>query len=100
MTCTAEIGGVAIVLRLLSGWEYRLLILVGVALLVLAAWFLPFEWIERLFGYVGLCLLVFAVAALELGVDWGGRRGASCPGARQQRRSSTRTSRSACSARR
>jgi Mn2+/Fe2+ NRAMP family transporter len=71
MTCTAEVGGVAIVLQLLSGWEYRVLILVGVAARVLAAWFLRFEWIERLFGYLGLCLLVFAVAAVDLGVDWG-----------------------------
>jgi manganese transport protein len=71
MTCTAEVGGVAIVLQLLSGWEYRLLILLGALGLVLAAWFLRFEWIERLFGYMGLCLLVFAVAAIDLGVDWG-----------------------------
>ena len=32
---------------------------------------LPFEWIERIFGYVGLCLLVYVVAAIDLGPDWG-----------------------------
>src|SRR6202008_2192729 len=31
---------------------------------------LPFEWIERVFGYLGLCLLVFAVAAIKLHPDW------------------------------
>src|SRR3954452_4145257 len=37
MTCTAELGGVAIVLELLSGWPYRLLAVAGVVVLVLAA---------------------------------------------------------------
>jgi manganese transport protein len=71
MTCAAEIGGVAITLQLLAGLPYRLLILLGVAALVVASWTLPFEWIERLFGYLGLCLLVFAVAAIKLHPNWG-----------------------------
>jgi manganese transport protein len=71
MTCAAEIGGVAICLQLLSGLPYRLLILFAVAALVLCCWALPFEWIERLFGYTGLCLLVFVVAAIKLHPDWG-----------------------------
>src|SRR5256714_3142557 len=29
-----------------------------------------FEWHERLFRYGGLCMLVFAVAAVKLGPDW------------------------------
>jgi manganese transport protein len=71
MTCAAEIGGVAITLLLLSGLPYRVLILLAVLGLVLCSWVLPFEWIERLFGYLGLCLLVFAVAAIKLHPDWG-----------------------------
>ena len=35
---------------------------------------LPFEWLERLFGYLGLCLLVFAVAAIKLASGLGARR--------------------------
>ena len=31
----------------------------------------PFEWIERVFGYGGLCMLVFAVAAVKLHPAWG-----------------------------
>ena len=99
MTCTAEVGGLAIVLQLLSGWEYRLLILLGVAALVLAAWFLRFEWIERLFGYVG---------PVPAGLRRRGRRprrrlgrGGERPRAERRLRattSSTRTSPSACSA--
>jgi len=71
MTCAAEIGGVAICLQLLSGLPYRLLIPLAVAGLAVASWVLPFEWIERVFGYLGLCLLVFAVAAIKLHPDWG-----------------------------
>jgi manganese transport protein len=80
MTCAAEIGGVAIALQLLSGAPYRLLILLGVVAVVLISWVLPFEWIERLFGYVGLCLLVFAVAAIKVHPDWGGVAHGFVPG--------------------
>jgi manganese transport protein len=71
MTLAAEVGGVAVVLRLLSGLPYRVLIVFGVVALVLVIWTLPFEYLERIFGYVGLCLIVFAVAAVKLHPDWG-----------------------------
>ena len=71
MTCAAEIGGVAICLQLLSGLPYRLLIALAVIGLAVSSWVLPFRWIERVFGYLGLCLLVFAVAAIKLHPDWG-----------------------------
>ena len=70
MTCAAEIGGVAICLQLLSGFPYRFLILIAVLGLAVSSWILPFRWIERVFGYVGLCLLVFAVAAIKLHPKW------------------------------
>jgi Mn2+/Fe2+ NRAMP family transporter len=70
MTLAAEIGGVAIALQLLSGLPYRwMIVLAGVAL-ALVIWVVSFDWIERSFGYGGLCLLVFAVAAVKLGPDW------------------------------
>jgi manganese transport protein len=71
MTLAAEVGGAALVLQLLAGISYRALIVVAVAGLGVAIWVLPFEWIERLFGYLGLCLLVFAVGAIKLHPDWG-----------------------------
>jgi Mn2+/Fe2+ NRAMP family transporter len=33
-------------------------------------WWLPFEWIERVFGLGGLFMIVFGVALLKLGPDW------------------------------
>jgi manganese transport protein len=71
MTLAAEVGGVAICLRLLSGLPYRWLILAAIVGLGIVVWVVSFEWIERVFGYGGLCLLVFAVAAVKLHPDWG-----------------------------
>jgi manganese transport protein len=70
MTLTAEIGGVAICLQLLSGLPYRWLILVAGVALAVIVWVTSFDWIERIFGYGGLCLLVFAVAAVKLHPTW------------------------------
>jgi manganese transport protein len=70
MTLTAEIGGVAICLQLLSGLPYRWLILLAGVVLVIVVWVTSFDWIERIFGYGGLCLLVFAVAAVKLHPTW------------------------------
>ena len=71
MTCAAEIGGVALCLKLLSGLSYRLLIPLAVIGIAVICWVLPFRWIERVFGYLGLGLLVFVVAAIKLHPDWG-----------------------------
>jgi Mn2+/Fe2+ NRAMP family transporter len=71
MTLAAEVGGVALVLQLLSGLPYRALIALGIVALAVVIWVSPFEWIERIFGYGGLALLVFAVAAIKLHPNWG-----------------------------
>jgi manganese transport protein len=80
MTCAAEVGGVAICFQLLSGLPYRMLIPIAVLLLVLGAWVLPFRWLERVFGYLGLGLLVFAVVAIKLHPDWSGVAHGFVPG--------------------
>jgi manganese transport protein len=71
LTLAAEIGGIALALQLLAGLPFRALLLVAVLGLAIAIWVLPFEWIERVFGYVGLALLVFAVGAIKLHPQWG-----------------------------
>ena len=65
ITCAAELGGIAIVLRLLTGWPEKLL-LVGLPWL-LARWcfLFRFQWIERTFGLSGLMMIVFAVSAVS-----------------------------------
>ena len=71
LTLTAEIAGVAIALQLLSGLPYRVLLIVAAVALAIIIWVTSFEWIERFFGYGGLCMIVFAVAAVKLAPDWG-----------------------------
>jgi Mn2+/Fe2+ NRAMP family transporter len=72
MTCAAEIGGVAIIFRLLWDQPYRLYILVALAMLLLSIGFISFKWIERIFGLGGLGMLIFVVAAARLHPDWSG----------------------------
>jgi manganese transport protein len=71
LTLAAEIGGIALALQPLAGLPFRVLLLLAVLALGLVIWLMPFEWIERVFGYVGLTLLVFAVGAIKLHPDWG-----------------------------
>jgi manganese transport protein len=71
MTLAAEIGGIALALQLLAGLPFRALLLIGVVGLAIVIWVLPFEWIERVFGYLGLAMLVFAVGAIKLHPQWG-----------------------------
>jgi Mn2+/Fe2+ NRAMP family transporter len=71
MTLAAEVGGLALVLQLLFDFSYPALVLIGVLVLIAVVWFLPFEWIERVFGYGGLLLLVYVVAAVHLHPNWG-----------------------------
>jgi manganese transport protein len=70
ITCAAEIGGVALCLQLLTDFPYMLLIIVALIALILIIWLLPFQGIERLFGFMGLGLLILAVAALKLHPAW------------------------------
>src|SRR6185436_8700658 len=72
LTLTAEIAGVAIAISLATSVNYLLLVPVAAFLVWLVVWRLPFGAMERTFGLLGLCLLVFVVAVWQLGPDWGG----------------------------
>jgi hypothetical protein len=77
--CAAEMGGVAIVRHLLTGWpEKPLLTAVALAFGFLVA-VLRFEWIERIFGLAGVTMVIAAVSAWMLGPDWRGLSGGLVP---------------------
>jgi Mn2+/Fe2+ NRAMP family transporter len=70
LTCAAEVGGLAIILQILFPVNVRWMLLVAAAVLITTTYVLKFKWIERVYGLLGLTLLVFAVAAWEIGPDW------------------------------
>jgi Mn2+/Fe2+ NRAMP family transporter len=70
ITCAAEIGGVALVLNYLTGWPYLLLAVVMTASLIVSIWVLPFKWIERVYGLLGLFMITFAVALVAIHPPW------------------------------
>jgi manganese transport protein len=70
LTCAAEIGGVALVWQLLSGWPYRTMLLLALVFFLVVVWWTPFEWIERTFGLGGLLMIVFLAAAVGFDPDW------------------------------
>jgi manganese transport protein len=70
LTCAAEIGGVALILKLLFGGPYRLLICGALVFFLVVVWYLEFRWIERVFGLLGLLMIVFIVSAIYLHPHW------------------------------
>jgi Mn2+/Fe2+ NRAMP family transporter len=71
LTLTAEIAGVAISISLVASVNYLLLLPVAAFLVWLVVWRMPFALMERVFGLLGLALLVFAVTVWRIGPDWG-----------------------------
>ncbi|MCU1391693.1 MAG: hypothetical protein JWM34_121 [Ilumatobacteraceae bacterium] len=70
LTLTAELAGVALSISLASSVNYILIIPIVAILVWLVCWRMPFETMERIFGLLGLCLLVFAVTVWKIGPDW------------------------------
>lgn len=70
ITCAAEVGGVAIILHLLTGWAYSLMAVATIVVIIATVWILPFKWIERSYGLLGLLMLVFAAALIKLDPPW------------------------------
>jgi manganese transport protein len=80
LTVAAEVGGIALILQLyFADIPFRVLLLIGASAIILLVWILPFEGIERVFGYGGLMLAVYIVAAVHLHPDWGDVAGGFVP---------------------
>jgi len=80
LTVAAEVGGIALVLQLyFADLPFRVLLLIAAVAIIFFVWVLPFEGIERIFGYGGLLLIVYIVAAVHLHPDWGSVAGGFVP---------------------
>jgi len=71
LTLTAEVGGIALALHLVSSVEPRLWIPVAALAVWLVLWRTKFQIMENVAGLLGLLLIGFAVALFLLGPDWG-----------------------------
>ena len=71
MTLTAEIGGVALALQLVSSVNYLLWVPFAAIAVWLVIWRVKFKIMENVAGLVGLSLIGFAVGLFLLGPDWG-----------------------------
>jgi Mn2+/Fe2+ NRAMP family transporter len=72
ITFAAELGGLAIILHLMTGRPEKLLLAGAAVALGLIVALLRFQWIERIFGLAGLTMIVTAISAWMLGPDWKG----------------------------
>jgi Mn2+/Fe2+ NRAMP family transporter len=70
ITCAAELGGVGLILNYLTGAPYLLMAALMTVLMVVSIWVLPFEWIERTYGLLGLFMIVFVAALVAIHPPW------------------------------
>src|SRR4051812_40244513 len=70
LTLAAELGGVGLALTLFFDGPEQTFMFLGAVVLIVASWFLHFDWIERVFGFGGLALLVFVAAGVHFHPDW------------------------------
>jgi manganese transport protein len=70
ITCAAEVGGMGLILHYLTGAPYLLMAIASALVLMASMWVLPFTWIERVYGLLGLLMLVFAAALVAIHPPW------------------------------
>ena len=71
MTLTAEVGGVALAVQLITSVSYLLWVPLAAVTVWLVIWRVKFTIMENVAGLVGLCLIGFLVAFFLLNPDWG-----------------------------
>ena len=71
LTLGAELGGLGFAINYFFDVSVNFFVLVALIGVAVAIYFLPFGGLERVFGYLGLALLVYVAASLKLNPDWG-----------------------------
>src|SRR5215208_2952844 len=71
LTLAAELGGLGFILNYFFDVSVGFFVLVALVAVAAAIYFLPFGGIERVFGYLGLALLVYIASSINLDPDWG-----------------------------
>ncbi len=71
LTLGAELGGLGFIINYFFDVSVNFFVLVALIAIAAAIYFLPFGGIERLFGYMGLALIVFVASSINLDPNWG-----------------------------
>jgi len=79
ITCAAEVGGMGLILHYLTGVPYLLMAALSTVVLMASMWVLPFKWIERTYGLLGLLMISFAAALVAIHAPWGEIAGGFVP---------------------
>jgi Mn2+/Fe2+ NRAMP family transporter len=79
ITCAAEVGGIALILNYLTDAPYMVMAIVGTGVVMASMWVLPFKWIERAYGLLGLFMVTFAVALVAIKPPWSALAGGLVP---------------------
>jgi manganese transport protein len=69
LTLSAELGGLGFALNYFFDVSVGFFVLVAIIGIAAAIYFLPFGGLERVFGYLGLALLVYLAAEIKLNPD-------------------------------
>jgi manganese transport protein len=69
-TLAAEIGGISLVMQLATGISYLIWVPFAGLGAWLTVWRMPYQMMERIFGLLGLGLIVFVVALFRMPTDW------------------------------
>src|SRR3954464_11082121 len=70
ITCAAEIGGLGILIHLITEWKQAYCIVLSSVVIAVIVAFSRFQWIERTFGLAGLLMIAFAFSAWKTMPDW------------------------------
>jgi manganese transport protein len=68
-----------LILHYLTGTSYLLMAAASTAVLMASMWVLPFKWIERTYGLLGLLMISFAAALVAIHAPWGKIAGGFVP---------------------
>jgi Mn2+/Fe2+ NRAMP family transporter len=71
LTLAAELAGVALAIELATSVNYLAWIPLVMVFVLVVLWRVGFETMERVFGILGLALVVTVIAVWRLGPDWG-----------------------------
>ena len=79
ITCAAEIGGLALLLHLFIGLPTAAMAVLVTLIVFASIWALPFKWIERAYGLLGLFMLVFGATLIAIDPPWAAIAGGLVP---------------------